>query len=70
MALITAEEDVRTISGVPSWILVLFNKILELKGVDDISQVWPDLELYMHGGVSFGPYKNQFEKLFHLILVV
>ena len=63
MAMITAEEDVRTISGVPSWMLVLFQKILEVKEVENISQVWPNLELYMHGGVSFAPYKNQFEKL-------
>ena len=63
MAMITAEEDVRTISGVPSWMLVLFQKILEVKRVENISQVWPNLELYMHGGVSFAPYKNQFEKL-------
>ena len=63
MALITANEDVRTISGVPSWMLVLFHKILEVKGLENISQVWPNLELYMHGGVSFTPYKNQFEKL-------
>ena len=58
MALITADEDVRTISGVPSWMLVLFHKILEVKGLENISQVWPNLELYMHGGVSFTPYKT------------
>ena len=63
MAMITAKEDVRTISGVPSWMLVLLQKILELKRVENISQVWPNLELYMHGGVSFSAYKNQFEKL-------
>ncbi len=63
MALITSDEDVRTISGVPSWILVLLHKILELKGIKQISEVWPNLELYMHGGVNFNPYKNQFEKL-------
>ena len=63
MAMITAEEDVRTISGVPSWMLVLFQKILEVKRVENISQVWPKLELYMHGGVNFTPYKNQFDKL-------
>ena len=63
MALITAQEDVRTISGVPSWMLVLFQKILEVKRADNISQVWPNIELYMHGGVNFLPYKNQFEKL-------
>jgi hypothetical protein len=63
MAMITSEEDVRTISGVPSWMLVLFKKILDVKGVNNISEVWPNLELYMHGGVSFMPYKNQFERL-------
>ena len=63
MAAITSDEDVRTISGVPSWMLVLFNKILEIKNAKDIREVWPNLELYMHGGVSFMPYRNQFEKL-------
>ena len=63
MAVITSQEDVTNISGVPSWMLVLFHKILEKTGADNISEVWPNLELYMHGGVKFTPYKNQFDTL-------
>lgn len=63
MALSSMDEDVTVISGVPSWTLVLLNRIMELKGVNDLSEVWPNLELYMHGGVSFDPYKKQFENL-------
>jgi len=48
---------------VPTWTLVLFKRILEITGKETISQVWPSLELYMHGGVSFTPYKSQFNKL-------
>jgi len=63
MANITSKENVTNISGVPSWILVLLYKILEITGANNINEVWPYLELYMHGGVHFTPYKSQFEKL-------
>ena len=56
-------EDITNITGVCSWVLVLLNKILEKSGSENIQEVWPNLELYMHGGVNFSPYKNQFEKL-------
>ena len=59
----TINENVTSISGVPTWTLVLFKRILEITGKETISQVWPSLELYMHGGVSFTPYKSQFNKL-------
>ncbi len=59
----TIKENVTSISGVPTWTLVLFKKILEITGAKSISEVWPSLELYMHGGVSFTPYKVQFNKL-------
>ncbi|MBC7947523.1 MAG: GH3 auxin-responsive promoter family protein [Chitinophagaceae bacterium] len=59
----TIKENVTSISGVPTWTLVLFKRILELTGKNNISEVWPSLELYMHGGVSFTPYREQFEKL-------
>jgi hypothetical protein len=59
----TIKENVTSISGVPTWTLVLFKRILELTGKKTISEVWPSLELYMHGGVSFTPYKEQFQKL-------
>jgi hypothetical protein len=59
----TIKENVTSISGVPTWTLVLFKRILQITGKETISEVWPSLELYMHGGVSFTPYKEQFNKL-------
>lgn len=59
----TIQENVTSISGVPTWTLVLFKHILEITGRNSISEVWPSLELYMHGGVSFKPYREQFNKL-------
>lgn len=59
----TIKENVTSISGVPTWTLVLFKRILEITGKQTIKEVWPSLELYMHGGVSFTPYKEQFQKL-------
>jgi phenylacetate-coenzyme A ligase PaaK-like adenylate-forming protein len=57
-------ENVTSLAGVPSWMLVLLNKILEKRQVKTIHEVWPNLEVYFHGGVSFAPYKDQFVKLF------
>lgn len=59
----TIKENVTSVSGVPTWTLVLFRRILEITGKQNMSQVWPGLELYMHGGVSFTPYREQFQKL-------
>lgn len=59
----TVQENVTSISGVPTWTLVLFKRILAITGKKTMSEVWPSLELYMHGGVSFTPYKEQFQKL-------
>lgn len=59
----TIHEDVSLVSGVPSWTLVIFNKILELTGKKNIHEVWPNLECLMHGGVKFDPYKEAFKKL-------
>ncbi|HMU14004.1 MAG: GH3 auxin-responsive promoter family protein [Bacteroidetes bacterium] len=64
MARETMREDVRSIAGVPSWTLVILRRILELTGKTNIHEVWPNLELFMHGGVSFGPYREQFARLF------
>lgn len=63
MAYATMNEDVAIIVGVPSWTLVLLKRILEITGKKDIKEVWPNLELFMHGGVSFQPYEEQFSKL-------
>ena len=59
----TINEDVYILAGVPSWSLVLLNRIKEITGANSIKEVWPNLELYMHGGVSFHPYKSQFEEI-------
>lgn len=59
----TINENVTSISGVPTWTIVLFRRILEITGKDSISEVWPNLELYIHGGVSFLPYREHFDKL-------
>jgi hypothetical protein len=59
----TIGENITSISGVPTWTIVLFRRILEKTGKKHISEVWPGLELYLHGGVSFIPYREQMEKL-------
>jgi len=63
MALHTIQEDVTSISGVPTWTLILIKRILEITGKQTLKEVWPNLELYIHGGVSFTPYRTQFQKL-------
>jgi hypothetical protein len=63
IAMITKDEDVTNITGVPSWTLMLLNKILEITGASNIKEVWPNLELFIHGGVSFTPYREQFKKI-------
>ncbi len=65
MAISTSKEDVSNISGVPSWTLILLKRILELNNTDNLLDVWPNLELYMHGGINFSPYQAQFEKIIH-----
>jgi hypothetical protein len=59
----TMNENVTSVSGVPTWTMVLFQRILELTGKSCMKEVWPSLELYMHGGVSFKPYREQFKRL-------
>lgn len=63
LAKTTIKENVTSISGVPTWTLVLFKRILEITGKGTIAEIWPSLELYIHGGVSFTPYRDQFQKL-------
>lgn len=63
MALATSNENVTSISGVPTWTLILLQKILELKQKKNILQIWPNLEVFVHGAVSFTPYKNLFKNL-------
>lgn len=59
----TIHENVTSMAGVPTWLIVLLKRILEITGKTTIKEVWPSLELYMHGGVSFVPYRQQFERL-------
>ncbi|MCB0431003.1 MAG: GH3 auxin-responsive promoter family protein [Flavobacteriales bacterium] len=63
MARAVLPENVTSISGVPSWTLVLIRRILEISGKNDLKDVWPNLEVFFHGGVNFGPYRKQFETL-------
>ena len=52
--------DVRSISGVPSWFLTVLRRVLETTGAKDIHSVWPNLEVFFHGGIAFGPYRSQY----------
>ena len=63
MAKNVINDDIYIIAGVPSWVLVLAYRILEITGKKNLRDVWPNLELYMHGGVNFEPYKEEFKKL-------
>lgn len=63
LAQVTAGENVTSLAGVPTWTLLLLKRILEIKGKSTIKEVWPNLELYINGGVSFVPYKEQFDKI-------
>ncbi len=59
----TIREDVSSLAGVPSWMLILARKVLEKTGATNLHEVWPNLEMYMHGGVNFSPYRKQFEEI-------
>lgn len=59
----TIQENVTSLAGVPSWMLVLLNNVLESAGKGNIFEVWPNLEAYFHGGVSFQPYQDQYKKI-------
>lgn len=59
----TFNQDVVSLAGVPSWMLVLLKAVLEKSGKKDITEVWPNLELFFHGGISFLPYRSLYEQL-------
>jgi hypothetical protein len=63
MAESTINHDVRSISGVPSWMLVLLKKILAKSGKNNMKEVWPELEVFFHGGVKFDPYREQYNAI-------
>ncbi|MEW7277290.1 GH3 auxin-responsive promoter family protein [Aquimarina sp. 2201CG1-2-11] len=59
----TIQENVTSLAGVPSWMLVLLNQVLQTTGNENLFEIWNNLEVYFHGGVSFEPYKDQYKKL-------
>lgn len=59
----TKNENVVALAGVPSWMLVLLRRLLVETGHQNIKELWPNLELFMHGGVGFSPYKEQYQEL-------
>ena len=59
----TLDHDVTGLSGVPSWMLILLRKVLEESGKSSINEVWPNLEVFFHGGVNFDPYKHQYQSI-------
>lgn len=63
MANYTINENVTSISGVPTWTIVLLERILEIRGAKSILEVWPNLEVFIHGAVAFTPYEKLFKSL-------
>ncbi|HOO83165.1 MAG TPA: GH3 auxin-responsive promoter family protein [Prolixibacteraceae bacterium] len=59
----TINENIISFAGVPSWFLVLIKKVLEKTGKSNLLEVWPNLEVFVHGGINFEPYREQYEKL-------
>ncbi|TXE15432.1 GH3 auxin-responsive promoter family protein [Psychroserpens burtonensis] len=59
----TRDENVTSLAGVPSWMLVLLNNVLDATGKDSLFDIWPNLEVYFHGGVSFVPYVDQYNAI-------
>lgn len=59
----TMHANVTNISGVPSWMLSVLVRIMELTGKKYLQEVWPNLEVFFHGGIAFTPYRSQYEKL-------
>lgn len=56
-------ENVGSLSGVPSWMLVMIKKLLQESGKSDLSELWPDLEVFFHGGISFAPYREEYKRI-------
>ena len=59
----TINKNVTTLSGVPSWMLSVLVRVLEISGKKHIEEVWPNLEVFWHGGIAFTPYRKQYEQL-------
>jgi len=63
IANLSLKENITSLSGVPTWNVVLAKRILEISGKSNLLEIWPNLEFYFHGGVSFKPYREQFKQL-------
>ncbi len=63
MARDTIDENVTILSGVPTWMILLIQRVIEIQGKSNILEVWPNLEVFFHGAVAFGPYRSLFEEL-------
>jgi hypothetical protein len=59
----TKDENITSMAGVPTWTIFLLQRIMEIKGADNILEVWPNLELFIHGAVSFTPYRGLFKQM-------
>lgn len=59
----TMNKNVTNISGVPSWMLSVLVRVLELSGKEHLEEVWPNLEVFFHGGIAFTPYRSQYERI-------
>lgn len=59
----SAKADIRSISGVPSWFLTVLKRVIEHSGASTIHDVWPNLEVFFHGGIAFGPYREQYNRI-------
>ncbi len=59
----TMNENVTSLTGVPSWFLVLIKHMLSIRGTNNLLDIWPNLELFIHGGINFAPYRDQFKKI-------
>lgn len=63
IAEIAATKNVTNLSGVPSWMMAVLNRTLEITGKQNLCEVWPNLEVFFHGGVAFTPYREQYRRL-------
>lgn len=60
----TYQQNITSISGVPSWTIIILNELIKKHGIHCLTECWPNLELYMHGGISFNNYQNTFNNYF------
>ena len=63
IAEIALRQNVTNLSGVPSWMMAVINRVLEISGKSYLDEVWPNLEVFFHGGVAFTPYREQYRRL-------